>query len=855
MYAGTCIAVQQGVRWRVKAGSKFFEENASSIILSCAIWAMNEANILTHPDKFEVSPLQDNPFNNYFRILGFVGMQEYFNMIFGTPAKKKNLFKKLHWLFYLLRNLQVYGSIPGELAGMMIALVSMQGLCGKIYEDYIQRIKNYTHEMTHMFANTLNIIPNGVLIINIKLKTISFVNKEMEEIVGVSDVALQGEGRVKAIQERVCLFFMHDQQSGGISQASSTTNEDLTSQGASSFRYYTGGRLPTQESQDRELFKSNLWDYIIGRLEVHTNDKTEIVFKQKNPKRYIQVKSQLINEGSQIMAICTDITRLKEMESQGRRMRSSFFSSVAHELRTPLNSVIPILKMTQTQLQKELDPSKIRKFIQIALNSSQHLENVIEDALDISRLENNKFQIFKEMFEVRDLVKQVSDIMRFQVEQKGLLLKVQISEKVPWRIHSDQKRLKQVLFNLLGNAIKFTFSGSITLKISFDEGFGQLQFVIKDTGVGIQPNDLNKLFKFFGTLAKTKDINRGGMGLGLTISKMIIQQLGGSVNVESVPNQGTEFSFWIPLEVNEYAFEETQIIPTVSPIIRSSKNLKLPPTLRRSSSFQKLSFTQQKRWVPNNYSPRDINRARLASTDYIYQTESSEIGNESPTLQRIEEGKVRRHSQLERNDQIKMQSISEMYLKLQAQSCQIVQNPLLTKPKDSSFLLIRETSREKSKSSDVSVSHEESPKLRILCVDDSSYNLFVIQELLKQIEGDQIEIETALNGNLALQIIKQQQHVFDIILMDLHMPILDGYQTAKEVRDLYRAKQKNGGKEAKIVALSAITKNQFEQNLYSQYFDIFSKSQLHNSFIVEKPINIEVLGLYIQEVREMNADF
>lgn len=125
--------------------------------------------------------------------------------------------------------------------------------------------------------------------------------------------------------------------------------------------------------------------------------------------------------------------------------------------------------------------------------------------------------------DVRVVVEQVCDIMRFQVEEKGLELVAKIEETVPPRFLSDMKRIKQVLFNLLGNAIKFTFSGRISVSVDFDEGNRLLTGKVSDTGLGIKEADLEKLFKFFGCLVTTKDINRGGMGLGLTISKMIIQ--------------------------------------------------------------------------------------------------------------------------------------------------------------------------------------------------------------------------------------------------------------------------------------------------------------------------------------------
>jgi signal transduction histidine kinase len=193
-------------------------------------------------------------------------------------------------------------------------------------------------------------------------------------------------------------------------------------------------------------------------------------------------------------------------------MRATFFSSVAHELRTPLNSMIPILKMVLDQVQQLATSNtnagkKLLNYIQIALNSSTHLQSVIEDALDISRIENNNFTLFMETFDIRAAVNQVCDIMNFQLEQKNLKLELAISQRVPARIYSDMKRFKQILFNLIGNAVKFTFSGQITVRLEFEESAGTLSTEVEDTGIGIKPEDLVKLFRFFGCLENSKDIN------------------------------------------------------------------------------------------------------------------------------------------------------------------------------------------------------------------------------------------------------------------------------------------------------------------------------------------------------------
>ena len=123
--------------------------------------------------------------------------------------------------------------------------------------------------------------------------------------------------------------------------------------------------------------------------------------------------------------------------------------------------------------------------------------------------------------------------MKFQIEKKGIEMRVNIDQNVPIIINSDQKRIKQILFNLIGNALKFTYKGKITLGLEYDTLSGILSVSVQDTGIGIKPEDLAKLFQFFGQVSSSKNINKSGMGLGLTISKMIIQQLGGEIDVTS----------------------------------------------------------------------------------------------------------------------------------------------------------------------------------------------------------------------------------------------------------------------------------------------------------------------------------
>jgi signal transduction histidine kinase len=151
----------------------------------------------------------------------------------------------------------------------------------------------------------------------------------------------------------------------------------------------------------------------------------------------------MINGGTQLIGVFTDITTIKEVEKQGKLLRSHFFTSVAHELRTPLNSIIPVIKMILALLaSNKLSKEQGTELLTLVLHSAMHLASLIEDALDISRLENNKFQLFNEIFNVRNTIEEIRTLLEFQVKQKNLYLSLRIDEDIPEVIYADPKRVR-----------------------------------------------------------------------------------------------------------------------------------------------------------------------------------------------------------------------------------------------------------------------------------------------------------------------------------------------------------------------------------------------------------------------------
>ncbi|MFZ1082710.1 MAG: ATP-binding protein [Candidatus Kryptoniota bacterium] len=252
--------------------------------------------------------------------------------------------------------------------------------------------------------------------------------------------------------------------------------------------------------------------------------------------------------GGKYPKISVDKIRLLEMEKlnnhliEVNQLKDEFLANTSHELRTPLNSIIGFLTLI-TEGYYDSD-NELRTFTRNALDSSYHLLTVINDLLDISKIEAGKMQLEIEKIYVDELIADVCTLFTVQTDQKGLDLESSIKGS-PLFAAADVKKLKQVLINLLGNAIKFTPAGSI--KVMVKPQNGNIRFGIKDTGVGIPKEKRDKLFQRFIQADGSSTRKFGGTGLGLVISKHLLEMMGGQIKIES-PGQskGTTVHFTIP---------------------------------------------------------------------------------------------------------------------------------------------------------------------------------------------------------------------------------------------------------------------------------------------------------------------
>jgi len=474
-----------------------------------------------------------------------------------------------------------------------------------------------------------------------------------------------------------------------------------------------------------------------------------------------------------------ELRKAKVVAEQASKAKSEFLSNMSHEIRTPLNGVIGftdlILKTKLTETQHH--------YLTIVNQSANGLLSIINDILDFSKIEAGRLELDVTKCDLFELTAQAIDIISFQVQNKGLEMLLNVATDLPRFLWTDSIRLKQVLVNLLGNSMKFTEKGEIELKVvqlplpPSHDGKIVIRFEVRDTGIGIPKDKQDKIFEAFSQEDASTTRKYGGTGLGLTISNRLLQLMGSKLQLLSAAGEGSTFYFDIKVKVENSGIVVPHAIAAIKKVLIVDDNDHNRTILKHMLAYNQILADEAK----NGFDAMQL-LAGGAQYDVIL------MDYHMPYMDGIETiKKIRESFGTQGEEQIFMllhsSSDDEIIIKA-SRELKIIHRLLKPIKFHEIYDLLSKTtvSSIHKVPNDTVKNVDYKATMHILVVEDNPINMLLAKAVLKKIVPDSI-ISEAVNGKEAID--KCATHLPDLIFMDILMPLMNGYDAARIIRERY----------------------------------------------------------------------